>query len=176
MTIDSDKPVYIRLAQIEDIARVIEVEIEAGEVFKSLGFPDPPQEGFHLSEEVLRAGITEKCLWVATINNLIVGFVLAGSVDDNAHLLEIDVIPAYSRQGIGRGLIAQVIDWARTQEYKYLTLTTFRDVPWNGLFYARIGFEELDVQQMGKQLAQILLEEKENNLVAWERCAMQLSL
>ena len=169
--------VNIRLALLEDIARIIEVELEAGEVFKTLGFPDPPEEGYHLSEQVLRAGIIEERLWVAIADkDEIVGFVLAGSVDDNAHLFEIDVIPGYSRQGIGQQLIRQVVNWARDKGYYFLTLTTFRDVPWNGLFYARIGFEELEPQQMGTTLAQILAEEKENNLADWSRCAMQLRL
>jgi N-acetylglutamate synthase-like GNAT family acetyltransferase len=45
------------------------------------------------------------------------------------------------RKRIGRQLIACVADHARTLGLTSLTLTTFRDVPWNAPFYARLGFE-----------------------------------
>jgi hypothetical protein len=34
-----------------------------------------------------------------------------------------------------------VADHARTLGLTSLTLTTFRDVPWNAPFYAKLGFE-----------------------------------
>jgi hypothetical protein len=37
-----------------------------------------------------------------------------------------------------------VCDWAGANGYPAVTLTTFRDVPWNGPFYARLGFRVLD--------------------------------
>jgi hypothetical protein len=36
-----------------------------------------------------------------------------------------------------------VSDWARYRGLPAVTLTTFRDVPWNGPFYAKLGFREL---------------------------------
>ena len=35
------------------------------------------------------------------------------------------------------------VGWARAQGYTDLTLATYRDVPWNGPFYATEGFVEL---------------------------------
>ena len=43
-------------------------------------------------------------------------------------------------KGIGRRLIACVAD-RPAKGLASLTLTTFRDVPWNAPFYARLGFE-----------------------------------
>jgi hypothetical protein len=48
-------------------------------------------------------------------------------------------------------LVAAVCDWARFQGYGAVTLTTFRDVAWNGPFYARMGFGVLDDLTPGLQ-------------------------
>jgi predicted GNAT family acetyltransferase len=44
-------------------------------------------------------------------------------------------------KGVGRQLIACAVEHARKLGLTSLTLTTFRDVPWNAPFYARLGFE-----------------------------------
>jgi GNAT superfamily N-acetyltransferase len=43
--------------------------------------------------------------------------------------------------GIGRRLVAAVCEWASRRGWSRVTLTTFRDVPWNMPFYTRHGFE-----------------------------------
>ena len=168
----------IQLAEARDVSRIIDVELEAGEIFKSFGFPDPPTEGAHVPQSALLNGIDRGMLWVAETQSqsLIIGFVLAGVMDDQAHLLEIDVIPAFGQQGIGKRLLAEVVAWARDENYVWLTLTTFRDVPWNGPFYKRFGFEEMPSTALGEQLAAVLAEEHETNTVPWKRCAMRFKL
>jgi GNAT superfamily N-acetyltransferase len=54
-----------------------------------------------------------------------------------------DVLPAYGRRGLGGRLLEAVCDWARAHGYPAVTLSTFRDVPWNGPFYRRHGFRDL---------------------------------
>lgn len=41
-------------------------------------------------------------------------------------------------------LLEQVIEGAQQMRYPAVTLTTFRDVPWNAPFYTRLGFAMLD--------------------------------
>jgi GNAT superfamily N-acetyltransferase len=60
-----------------------------------------------------------------------------------AHLEQLSVHPDHARQGIGRALLRGAIDWARRAGYPELTLATYRDVPWNGPFYASEGFVEV---------------------------------
>ncbi len=57
-----------------------------------------------------------------------------------------------------------------------LTLTTFRDVPWNAPLYQRLGFELLTGPEIGERLARILVGEAERGLPGDRRCAMRLLL
>ena len=72
------------------------------------------------------------------------GFACVDVVDGVAHLWQLSVHPSWGRQGIGRALIEAVCDWASSNGYPAVTLTTFRDVPWNAPFYSRLGFRTLD--------------------------------
>ena len=72
-----------------------------------------------------------------------VGLCRIDALGDGAHLEQLSVHPEHGRRGIGRGLLRAGIDWARAHGYDELTLTTYRDVPWNGPFYASEGFVEI---------------------------------
>ena len=52
-----------------------------------------------------------------------------------------------------------VCEWALTRGHSAVTLTTFRDVPWNGPFYAKLGFQQVDNPPKG--LAAIRQHEKD---------------
>ena len=52
-------------------------------------------------------------------------------------LEEIDVHPDHGRRGLGRRLVSAVCAWAARGGHRWLTLTTFRDVPFNMPFHAR---------------------------------------
>jgi GNAT superfamily N-acetyltransferase len=84
-----------------------------------------------------------------------VAFAYADRLDSHLHLHQIAVHPAHARQGIGSALIAAVITRA---DGVGITLTTFRDVPWNGPWYAKLGFSEL--AEPGPELAALVAEER----------------
>ena len=77
-------------------------------------------------------------------------------------------------KGIGRRLIACVADHARKRGLASLTLTTFRDVPWNAPFYARLGFEMITT--LTPELREKREEETAHGLAYDARCAMRLPL
>ena len=87
------------------------------------------------------------------------GFACVDVVDGVAHLWQLSVHPASGRQGIGRTLVEAACDWASSNGYPAVTLTTFRDVPWNAPFYSRHGFQILDTLPPG--LAAIREHEKD---------------
>jgi GNAT superfamily N-acetyltransferase len=72
------------------------------------------------------------------------GFACVDIVDGAAHLWQLSVHPASGRRGLGRKLVETVCDWASSNGYPAVTLTTFRDVPWNAPFYSQLGFRVLD--------------------------------
>ena len=49
----------------------------------------------------------------------------------------------HARRGIGAALLDHVGRWAVSRGLDALTLTTFRDIPWNAPYYHRLGFHEV---------------------------------
>jgi GNAT superfamily N-acetyltransferase len=105
-----------------------------------------------------------------------VGFALLLVVDDNGHLHEIDVHPEHARQGLGALLVEAVVAWAQTNEFAWLTLTTFRHLRWNAPFYERHGFREFPNASLGPELAALREEESEAGLAYETRLAMRLDV
>ncbi len=73
-----------------------------------------------------------------------IGFILTEPLDDALFIVEVAVHQDWQHQGIGRMLLKQVIEGAQQMGYPAVTLTTFREVPWNAPFYTRLGFTMLD--------------------------------
>lgn len=72
-----------------------------------------------------------------------VGFVHVLDIDGHAHLEQLSVRAEYQHRGIGRALVEAALAEARRLGYPRMTLCTYRDVPWNGPFYRRLGFVEV---------------------------------
>ena len=116
-------------------------------------------------------------LWVARARDgERVGFAQVEIVDGDAHLEEIDVDPAHGRRGLGRALLEVVLDWARSAGHRAVTLTTFRDVPWNAPFYAGAGFRALAPHEIGPGLAEVVRDETARGLDPARRVVMRLDL
>ncbi len=102
------------------------------EPFDQGRFPGPGSpEDFDAALVVLVAGVPP------------VGLCRIDPLGEGAHLEQLSVHPEHGRHGIGRALLRAGVEWTASHGYRELTLTTFRDVPWNGPFYASEGFVEL---------------------------------
>ena len=102
------------------------------------------------------------------------GFLLSERLDDALFIVEISVHQQWQGQGIGRALLSQTIDNARRDGFPAVTLTTFREVPWNAPFYTRLGFTILNELHLPEGLAAKRALETEHGLTAETRCAMRL--
>ena len=109
---------------------------------------------------------------VAYVGEAMAGFLVAQPFSRELHIWEMDVAPAFQRQGIGAGLVRAAQIDARNTGFKAMTLTTFRDLAWNGPFYARLGFEEVTALDAHPRLAGELANEVDDGLPADRRCAM----
>ncbi|WP_375163817.1 GNAT family N-acetyltransferase [Phenylobacterium sp.] len=123
------------------------------------------------SAEAWRPQLAAGTLWVAEVDGRVIAFVAASADGDRLHIDEVDVEQGHQGRGVGRGLIAHVIAWARDHGFARVSLTTFRNVPWNGPFYASLGFVEDDRLPA---LQTILQAEAAKGLS--DRCAMVLTL
>jgi GNAT superfamily N-acetyltransferase len=166
----------VRLATAEDIPSLPAIEKAACALFDQIPVTAAlpllltPTEDF---QEAQRHGL----LWVAEgAPGHLVGFALAERLDKALHLEELDVLPAYGRQGIGSRLVHSLCDEARTREIAAVTLCTFRDVPWNAPFYQRLGFRILGEAELTPGLAARVREEELGGLPRELRVAMRLEL
>jgi GNAT superfamily N-acetyltransferase len=66
-----------------------------------------------------------------------------GAGGAHAHLEQLAVHPDHGRRGIGSALVEEVCAQVKDRGLDRVTLRTFADIPWNGPFYARLGFAEL---------------------------------
>jgi GNAT superfamily N-acetyltransferase len=161
----------IRLSRVDELPLLQSIEKAAGVLFREIGMievaehPPPSLEAFQAYQ---RAGLA----WTAADpSDRAVGFVLVKLVDGCAHIEQVSVHPQHGRQGIGRLLISAVGRWAAGQGLPALTLSTFRNVAFNGPYYARLGFRELSEITPG--LAEIQREETALGLDPAERVFMR---
>jgi GNAT superfamily N-acetyltransferase len=126
------------------------------------------------SRSVLEQAQRDGHLWVARAGDRPVGFAHVAVLEpDTAHLEEIDVLPAHGRRGLGTKLVKQVCAWAAANRYAAVSLTTFRDVPWNMPFYARLGFTVVPAALLTPALRAIVDDETRRGLDPNRRVVMK---
>jgi GNAT superfamily N-acetyltransferase len=106
----------------------------------------------------------------------VVGFLIAEILDGVPHIEEIDVALDAGQRGHGTRLLEACIEWATRMGATAITLTTFRDVPWNLPWYERQGFQVLAVDDLGPELAARRDDEHARGLLAELRVAMRRTL
>ena len=166
--------IRIRPTTFSDAATLPAIERAAGERFREI-----PPLAWLAGGEVISTeehlNYAERGLsWLALANDQPVGFILAGAHPSSLFIVELSVDLDWQGKGIGRQLIACVAGHARTLGLASLTLTTFRDVPWNAPFYAKLGFEY--VAELTPELSEKREEEAAHGLAYNSRCAMRLPL
>jgi len=147
--------VEVRAMTEADGASLQEIERLAGERFREVGLgsvaDDDPLPLADLAA-FARAGRG----WVAVEPNDVrsapIGYVLVDIVDGAAHVEQITVLPDRQGTGVGRALLERVTTWARSNGCATISLTTFRDVPWNRPLYEHVGFRVLAEPEIGPEL------------------------
>jgi GNAT superfamily N-acetyltransferase len=126
--------IEIREASEDDLATLPALEAEADRLFETIGIgplPAPgPVEALRQAKVVLVAGEPPQ------------GFARIELLAGTAHLEQLSVHPGAMQHGLGRSLLRAACSWAREAGYRDITLATYRDVTWNGPFYASEGFAE----------------------------------
>ena len=162
----------IALARPGDLSRIAPIELAAARLL--MGYAPESVLKEVTSDEDLRAAQRDGRLWVALSGDVPVGFAHVELLEPNAaHLEEIDVHPEHGRHGLGTRLVREVCRWAETSGLAAVTLTTFRDVPWNMPFYAHLGFEELTTAVVTPALREVLEDETRRGLDPARRVVMR---
>jgi GNAT superfamily N-acetyltransferase len=157
----------IRVAEAGEHQRLREIEEAADGLFAEVGIgPFAATSG---DDHLRQAAV------VLASGDPPVGFVCVGVVGGLAHIWQLSVHPSAGRQGRGTALVRAVIQWAACNDYAGVTLTTFRDVAWNGPFYSRLGFVTVD--ELSPELRRIRDHEREiGNDAYGPRIAMRKDL
>lgn len=166
----------IRPARFEELPLLSHIENSAAVLFL-----DTPY-AFLVNDEPLPLDFVQQQfhagrVWVAVdCHESLVGYAIAREVDDTLYLQQIDVKPEHGRRGIGTALVNTVCAWAKQWEYAIVSLSTFRDLPWNAPFYSKLDFRPVDEADLTTGFQQIRLKEFEAGLPVCDRVIMHCKL
>lgn len=148
----------IGLARPEHIPALAAIELAAAQMAK--GHAPDSLLAQTVDQSILKEAARAGRLWIALKDDAPVGFAVVRMLaPDLPHLEEIDVHPAHGHRGLGSALVRTVCEWAAASGYARLTLLTFRALPWNFPFYARMGFAESPREGLRPELAAALARE-----------------
>lgn len=129
----------IRPANTADFERIEAIENTADQLFIEAFQPEHWPAADPAAERAAQAGF----LFVGEQQDKeVIGFVHTLEIDGHAHLEQLSVLPEHGRHGYGRALVEAALAEAKHRGYREMTLRTYADLPWNGPFYARLGFRE----------------------------------
>jgi|RhiMethySRZTD1v2_1073278.scaffolds.fasta_scaffold24603_4 GNAT superfamily N-acetyltransferase len=166
----------IRPARPGDLPYLGAIEARAGERF--VGLVPEEIKADNVAPAVLADAAAAGRLFVAEAGNgALVAFALLILLDDGtAHLEELDVLSEHGRRGVGSALVEVACGWAKAQGQPALTLTTYRDVPFNAPWYRRLGFQELGPERISPALRRVLDLEHAKGLDLAARIVMRREL
>ncbi|MBW3085660.1 hypothetical protein KEM60_01864 [Austwickia sp. TVS 96-490-7B] len=171
---DASPTVLVRPATATEVASLPQIEQEADEIFRRIGMglvTDLPASAPSDYADSLAAGGV-----IIAFTDRTVGFVRVDRVDGVPHVEQLSVLPEYRGYRIGAALLDAAAQWAKSDGADRMTLCTFRDVPWNGPYYARLGWTLLPEPDYGPGLLRLRQNEIEAGLHAWPRQVMTRSL
>jgi len=163
-------------AGLEDIPALISLDRAASKLFEPTGLLGPEALDSHVPADILEQEIPLSNVIVCrNQQGWPVGFALARPRADGLYLDQISVHPDHGRQGLGRALVLEVLEEARRRRMPHVTLSTFRDLPWNGPFYHRMGFRELSRRKYSPYMIEIETAQRDIMDVS-KRCFMRYKI
>jgi GNAT superfamily N-acetyltransferase len=166
----------ITRAAPEHLAALAEIELRAATRFH--GWEVPPDvfaEATPLA--TLEHALARGHLWVALAPaGECVGSARVERSGERLHLEQLDVLPEHRGRGLGRALVGAIERWASENGVVELTLTTYRDVPWNAPYYMRLGFAIIEPAELDADLLARRAVETERGLDSMPRVAMRKRL
>lgn len=169
----------LRRATEQDLSALNAIEISAASVFERI--PELADlKTFHSSPEQIQKWFSNGRIYVAEDLGKVVGFVAAVPMDTAIYIAEISTVVESQGKGVGSALFGAVTKWAREESVlakskPRISLTTYREVPWNAPWYRKLGFKEVDAATIGpKHNAKMLYDKEERSLVrpGYTRCCM----
>ena len=149
------------------------VERDAGRTFAEIGMGEIADDEPRPIAELEAFRVAGRA-WVAVAaRNVPVAYVLSSIIDGCAHIEQVSVARSARSRGIGAQLIDHLGRTAAAEGREWVTLTTFRDVPWNAAYYRRLGFTTVGVRDRGRELSDLMAREARAIPGGFPRVAMR---
>lgn len=162
----------VRRARVDELEALCALEMEADGVFALVGLESVLSSARPQVDSFRDAAENGRLLVATDSGDHVAGFVRIGLLDGQAHVEQLSVRPSLAGHRIGAQLLTVAAEWALVRGGDRLTLTTFRDVPWNGPYYQRLGWVVVPADQVGPDLAAVRARERRLGLDAAPRQAM----
>ncbi len=163
----------IRPAREDELRELGVIEREADALFAEIGMNDMAAAA---PESLLPAQRAGRLLVAVTHADEPVGFGRHGTPGPIPDVEEAGVLAGYAGRGLGVRLLDAAEEWARKRGYRRMTLTTYRDVPWNGPWYRRMGWEVVEEDRLTPELRALRKREGAAGLDVRPRQAMEKNL
>jgi len=167
---------HITQGHREEIPALVEINLAADQLFAPTGLIAAADLLEHVPETVFADAIEMGHLFTARESHgLPVGFALTSVRGDTLYLDQVSVHPGHGRRGVGAALVSRVVEDARDRGIRSVTLSTFRDLPWNGPFYRKLGFREVPEKKFESWMLELQALQAET-LDITKRCFMRRKL
>lgn len=163
----------IRPGRTDEAESLREIERAAQQAFAGVGYPDLAVGEPTAAADLLAAANDRLLLAAVDAQDNPVGFAICEEIDGCLYVRELDVHPDHAGQRLGARLLDACAGLAQQCGLPALTLTTFRSVPWNAPYYARLGFSEMRRDELGPDLAMVLERQRAAGLDMPNRVAMR---
>lgn len=163
----------IRPARAEEAALLPEIERDAARRFHTVDMPKIA-EGDPLPVWRFADYIADgRALVCTSAADQPIGFLIWDIYDGDAYIHELDVMTAHAGHRLASRMIDAMAAEAAKRSLMALSLTTFRTVPWNAPYYARLGFRILEPGEIGPELRMEIMRQREYGLDISARVAMR---
>lgn len=157
----------------DEISALIQIDRAASALFEPTGLLTGNAHFEYVPADVLSEAMQHGHVFVVRdANSQPVGFTLTSYRGSGLYLDQISVHPDHGRKGIGRVLMLKVLENAEDRHLPDVSLSTFRDIPWNGPFYASMGFREISRDKLEPYMIEIENSQRELMDVS-KRCFMR---
>ncbi|CZS88882.1 related to GNAT family acetyltransferase [Rhynchosporium agropyri] len=174
LELEREREFTIRRPRTSDIPLLAQVEHSAAQIYRTAGM-DSLADGATLDPYILITIANAGYLLIAANRfDEPIGFLGGNYLSGNFHIIELSVAREYQGRGIGSALVTTMSQQVRLEGYRSITLTTFKDLPWNAPWYAKLGFEEVKAQDMGKEFEKLVDSEARHGLDPKRRCVMRM--
>ena len=172
--------VSLRTASASDSAAICEIDFSATTKFGSI----PELADLAAGEDAtpkIEEWLTLGRIYLAEEDGQAAGFIAVHEMDGVLYIAEISTHSDFQGKGIGSELLDAAFQWAidlATHDgtgIARVSLTTYPDIPWNGPWYCKRGFKEVDAANVGPLHSEKMrYDEEERTLVrpGYRRCCM----